>query len=75
MIVESICREYSRLDFLCRKLKMRDDVYETWFFNGRLHIKTTPNSKRIQVSQIQDLYERFGKPSIDDILSAPRKLT
>ena len=72
MIVESMCREYSRLDFLCRKFKMHGDIYETWFFNGRLHIKITPNSKRIQVSHIQDLYERFGKQSIDNILSAPR---
>ena len=49
MIVESMCREYSRLDFICRNLKRRGDIIETWFFNGRLYIKPTQNSKRIQI--------------------------
>ena len=33
MIVESMCREYSRLDFICKNLKRRGDIIETWFFN------------------------------------------
>ena len=34
MIVESMCREYSRLDYICRTLKRKGEIHETWFYNG-----------------------------------------
>ena len=70
MIVESMCREYARLDYICRSLKKRNEINETWFFNGRLYIKLAPNSRRIQVSHIEELYEHFGRTIIDEILSS-----
>ena len=73
MIVESMCREYARLDYICRSLKKRNEINETWFFNGRLHIKLAPTSRRIQDSHNEELYEHFGRTIIDDIISSSRR--
>ena len=73
IISESMCREYARLDFVCRMLKKRGEAQETWFFNGRLFIKLALNAKRIQVTHIRDLYERFGHEIIDTILTTSRR--
>ena len=75
IIVESMCREYARLDFIFRSLRKRGEIHETWFFNGRLNMKRVPNSRRIQVSHIEDLYEQFDKILIDDILSVSKRLS
>ena len=61
------------MEFIYRNLKRRGDISETWFFNGRLYIKTAQNSKKIQISHIHDIYEHFGRVDIDGILSASRK--
>ena len=73
MIIESMCREYSKLDFICRSLKRNGDIHETWFFNGRLHMKIVPNGRRLQISHIDDLYEQFGRSNINSLLRPPRR--
>ena len=32
MVLESMTREYSKLDFICRKLKHNGHIIDTWFF-------------------------------------------
>ena len=73
IISKSMCREYARLDLICRMLKKRGEAHETWFFNGCLFIKLAPNGKSIQIMHIHDLYERFGHENIDTILNASRR--
>ena len=73
MIVESMCKEFARLDFLCRSLKRRGEIAETWFFNGRLQLKITPNSRRVQVTHIEDLYNKFGRLNIDGLFSLSKR--
>jgi len=69
MILESLCRDYSKLDFLCRRLKSRNVIHDTWFFNGRLFIKKTEFSSKEEVSHINDLYNFHDKAKIDNMLS------
>lgn len=55
MILESLCREYSRLDYICRKLKSNGCIQETWFFNGRLYVKEREQSEKVEISHINDI--------------------
>ena len=66
-VVESMCPEYRRLDYICRKLKTKELIDNTWFFGRKLFIIDSNNSKII-VSHITDLVTKFGKQVIDDIL-------
>ena len=66
-VVESMCPEYRRLDYICRKLKTKELIDNTWFFGRKLFIIDSNNSKII-VSHITDLETKFGKQVIDDIL-------
>ena len=38
MILESLCKQYGQLDFICRSLFRSNSIEKTWFFNGRLYI-------------------------------------
>ena len=67
-IMESLTREYRRLDYLCRTLKKKEYIWETWFFNGRLHIIRQKDGKRETISHIQDLYCYFDRELIDSLL-------
>ncbi len=44
---ESMCPEFRKLDFVCRKLKKDGIVEETWFFNGRLHVVCADGKKSL----------------------------
>ena len=69
IVTESLCDEYQELDFICRMLKKKNKIAETWFFNGRLffkHAKEDPHG--IQISHITDLYKEFGYDTINPIL-------
>ena len=70
MILESLCPDYACLDFLCRKLVKMGKLDQSWFFNGRLWIKSDTNSEKNNVSHIMDLYDLFGYELIDGILDS-----
>jgi hypothetical protein len=72
LIVESMCREYGRLDFICRQLKKREVIGETWFFNGRLFIRGLHGGDRVQISHIADLHKNVGNDIIADILESAK---
>ena len=38
-IIESMTKEYGFMDFVCRRMKYRGSISETWFFNGRLWVR------------------------------------
>ncbi len=52
-INESLCPEFRKMDFVCRKLKKNKLVEETWFFNGRLYIVDNEGSKLL-ISHMND---------------------
>ena len=67
-ITESLCSDYQYLSLLCRKLKAKGKITETWFFNGRLFIKFDTQSKvRIQISHISDLSKHFSAADIASV--------
>ena len=69
IVTESLCDEYQELDFICRMLKKRNKIAETWFFNGRLYIKLEKGDPHgIQITHITDLYREFSTESINSIL-------
>ena len=45
-VVESMCPEYRRLDYICRKLKTKELIDNTWFFGRKLFIIDSNNSKK-----------------------------
>ena len=67
-ISESLCGEFLRLDFLCRKLKKSDHIHDTWFYNNRLYLQVTEGDPKCSVSHITDLISRFGASLIDSLL-------
>ena len=67
MVVESLCKSYGELDFICRTLFRTKSIAKTWFFNGRLHIELEPGDRR-EISHITDLHAIFGVGTIDGIL-------
>lgn len=66
-ISESLCREYATLDYVCRKLKLKKIINDTWFFNGKLFIKNISEAFKTQITHISDLYI-FGEEIVNDIL-------
>ena len=68
MILESLCPDYACLDFICRKLAKKGELNQTWFFNGRLWVKTSADSQKINISHITELYTMYGDQVVDDIL-------
>jgi hypothetical protein len=66
-ITESLCDQYKKLDFACRKLKKAGKVESTWFFNGRLWIQKSADAQKKQICHLQDLYALFGEKTIDDL--------
>ena len=69
IITESLCDEYKELDFICRNLKKKGKIAETWFFNGRLFIKHTPEeSHGTQITHISDLHREFNIEIVNSIL-------
>jgi hypothetical protein len=67
MILESMCKEYGRLAFICRQLKKQGSIEETWFFNGRLFIKKSVNGEKSLITHIVDLYEKVGRDVVSRI--------
>ena len=67
-IVKSICPEFKKMDYICRRLKADGIILETWFWNRRLYITTTDNAKSTTVSHINDLYGKFGLEVVDGYL-------
>ena len=69
IVTESLCDEYQELDYICRMLKKKGKIAETWFFNGRLFIKhTSDESQGTQISHISDLHRVFNVDIITSIL-------
>ena len=68
IIAESLCVEYKHLDFLCRKLKKKNLIADTWFFMGSLmYVKGPGDDTKHEVKHINDLYATFGKEVIDSL--------
>ena len=67
MVLESLCKQYGQLDFICRSLSRSNSIEKTWFFNGRLHIDVDGETHH-QISHITDLYEIFGMASIQALI-------
>jgi small-conductance mechanosensitive channel len=67
MVLESLCKGYGELDYVCRQLAQKKKVYKTWFFNGRLNIEVEPGDQR-KISHITDLHTLFGVELINGIL-------
>jgi len=73
IIVESLCREYARLDFVCRKLKKNNVIKDTWFFNGKLFIKLSEHSAKEKVSHINDIIQMVGQEQVDLVFQQRNK--
>ena len=71
MILESLCPEYATMDFVCRKLKKRHHISQTWFFNGKLWVKVLDLDDKVNIAHINDLYSMFGPTIIDECLAKP----
>ena len=69
MVLESLCKQYSELDYICRKLHKSKSIEQTWFFNGRLHVEVEQGDKR-QISHLADLHDIFGVDVISRILDS-----
>ena len=72
MITESLCREYAKMDYVCRMLKKNGRVKQTWFWNGRLHVGFDDNTQN-EIRHSADLYGLFGNTVIDAIFEASKK--
>lgn len=68
MVVESLCKGYGELDYVCRTLFKTKSIDKTWFFNGRLHIEVDPGDHHV-ISHISDLHAIFGVGPIASILA------
>ena len=55
-INESLCNEYHRLSYLCRRLKRDGRAKDTWFFNNKLFL-TDMDGKKHHIEHINDLYK------------------
>jgi len=68
MILESLCKSYGEMAYICRKLKSLENIQDTWFFNGRLYIIPLDDETRVHITHIKDLTDRFGQALINNIL-------
>ena len=69
MVMESLCPDYACLDFVCRKLQKSGQLDQSWFFNGKLWVKPSENSDKLQITHITELHNMFGIEMVDEILS------
>ena len=69
IISESMCQTNRHLDYICRRLKKRGSIEDTWFFNGRLWI-TSAGGKKDQIGHKGDLVRLFGLELIDEMIRA-----
>ena len=72
-IIESMTMEYGFMDFVCRRMKFRKSIYETWFFNGRLWVRRDIGSEKIKITHIDDLYDLFGVEEVDKLALEEKK--
>ena len=66
-INDSMCNEYRRLAFICRQLKRKQIVKDTWFFNGKLYVLGFTNKKCL-IRHLHDLYDIAGADTVQTIL-------
>ena len=66
-VVESICPEYKRMDYVCRRLLKDNKIEKTWFFNRKLNIVSEGGDKKV-ITHLDDLYKLFSHQIIDDYL-------
>ena len=67
-INESLCPQYQKLDYACRKLKKAGHIHSTWFFNGKLQYKLSENGDRVYVNHPADLVAKFPNGVINPLL-------
>ena len=67
MVIESLCKSYGELDYICRTLFKTKSIEKTWFFNGRLNIEVEHGVQH-KISHISDLHAIFGVGPIASIL-------
>ena len=69
-VVESMCQEYKRLDYICRRLVKDGDAVRTFFFNRKLFLirLNDGNEQFIQVKHICDLENIYGEYKIKGYL-------
>ena len=67
-INESLCPQYQKLDYACRKLKKAGHMHSTWFFNGKLQYKLSENGDRAYVNHPADLLAKFPNDVIKPLL-------
>ena len=65
-IVESMCPEYKKLDWVCRSLKAEGHIEKTWFYQRKLIVESEKGQSII--SHIQDLYEVCPPRMVNPIL-------
>ncbi len=63
-ISESLCPEYKKLDFVCRKLKKNMLIAETWFFNGRLFVIDNAGEKML-ITHMNDIFKIADESVVD----------
>ena len=66
-INESLCPEYRKLDYLCRTMKKKGIINDTWFFNGRLFVMDNAKKKWF-ISHINDITEFVDIDTINQYL-------
>ena len=66
-INESLCPEFRKLDFVCRKLKKDGIIKDTWFFNGRLSV-VDKEDRKWYITHMNDVMKLVKKPIIESYL-------
>ena len=54
-INESLCHDYRKIDYICRRLKRSELIKDTWYFNGKLFVIDW-NDKKHQIRHLTDTY-------------------
>ena len=67
-ISESLCNEFHRLSYICRRLKRDRKINDTWYFNGRLYVVDL-NKEKIQIEHLVDTYRFATEDDIDNYLA------
>ena len=69
IVTESLCTSFKRLDFLCRKLKKRKDIHDTWFFHGKLFIILNGETEKRQIAHFNDLLLFFDEELLQSFIT------
>ena len=69
-VVESMCPEYKKLDYICRQLLKKKMIEKTFFYNRALHIEAEGEHKLI--SHMMDLIHLFGPEVVHEIANNNR---